>query len=61
MMGIAQAEAKTVPAEGVIDLRPEQPSAVAIGAETRATTLPGGAEKPSIPYVSCVCENCEMR
>ena len=47
-MGMAKTEAKTVSAAGEIDPRPAQPSAVAKEAETRATNLPGGAERPSI-------------
>ena len=41
-------EAKTVPAAGEIDPRPVQLSAVAMEAGTRATNVPGGAERPSI-------------
>ena len=54
-MGMAKTEAKTVSAAGEIDPRPVLPSVVATEAETRATNLPGGAERPSIPMRgSCV-------
>ena len=59
LMGMAKVEAKTVSAAGEIDLRPVQPSVVATVAETRATNLPGGAERPSILIRgSCVCKSC---
>ena len=47
-MGMAKPEAKTVSATGEIDPRPVQPSVVATEADTRATNLPGEAERPSI-------------
>ena len=47
-VGMAKTEAKTVSAAGEIDPRPVQPSAVVTEIETRATHLPGGAERPSI-------------
>ena len=54
-MGMAKTEAKTVSAAGEIGPRPVQPSVVATKAETRATNLPGGAERPSIfIHGSCV-------
>ena len=45
-MGMAKTEAKTVSVAGEIDSRPVQPSATE--AETRATNVPRGAERPSI-------------
>ena len=57
-VGMAKTEAKMVSSAGEIDPRPVQPSAVATEAETRATNLPGDAERPSI---LCVCENREIR
>ena len=47
-VGMANTEAKTVSAAGDIDPRPVQPSLVATEAETLATNLPGGAERPLI-------------
>ena len=47
-MGMAKTEAKTVSAANEIDPRPVQLSAAAKEAETRATNLPGEAERPSI-------------
>ena len=47
-MGMAKTEAKTGSAADEIDPRPVQPSVVATEAETRATNLPGEAERPSI-------------
>ena len=46
-MSMAKTEAKTVSAAGDMDPRLVQPSVVATEAETRATNLPGGAERPS--------------
>ena len=46
-MGMAKTEAKTVSAAGEIGPRPVQLSVVATRAETRATNLPGEAERPS--------------
>ena len=61
-MGMEKTEAKTVSAAGEINPRPIQPSVMATEAETRATNLPGEAERPQI-FIrgSCVCENREMR
>ena len=54
-MGMSETEAKTVSAAGEIDPWPVQPSVVATKAETRATNIPGEAEKPSILFRgSCV-------
>ena len=47
-MGMANPEAQTVTAAGEIDPRPVQPSVLATEAETRATNLPGEAERMSI-------------
>ena len=47
-MVMAKTEAKTVSAAGRIDPRSVQPSVVATEAETRATNLPGEAERLSI-------------
>ena len=66
--GRAKLKAETVSAAGEIDPRPVQLPAVATDAETRATNLPGGAERPLILIyiyiymcVACVRENREMR
>ena len=48
-MGMANTKAKTASAAGEIDPWPVQPLAVATEAETRATNLAGGAERPLIP------------
>ena len=57
-MGMATTEAKTVSAAGEIDPRPVRPSVVAREAETRATNLPGEAERPSMLIRgSCVLNN----
>ena len=53
-MDMAKTEAKTVSVAGEINPRPVQPSTVATEAETRATNLPGGAERPSI----LICGSC---
>ena len=53
-MGMAKIKAETVSPAGEIDPRPVQPSAIATEAETRATTLPGGAEWPS----TLICGSC---
>ena len=48
LMGMAKTEAKMTSSTGEIDPRPIQPSVVATEAESRATSVPGGAERPSI-------------
>ena len=47
-MEMAKTGAKTVSAEGEIESRPVQPSAVATEVETQATNLPGEAQRPSL-------------
>ena len=54
-VGMAKTEGKSVSASEKIDPLPVQPTAVATEAETRATSLPGGAERSSILiWGSCV-------
>ena len=60
-MGMAKTEAKTVSAAGKIDPRPVQLSAVATGAERRATNPPGGAERPSTLIRGSCVQNREQR
>ena len=53
-MDMAKPEAKTVSGACDIHPRPAQPSVAANEAETRATNIPGGTERPSI-HISGSC------